>query len=160
MDLMTLALMGAVFVGAYFLMIRPQQKRLREQQEQAAKIAEGERVMLTSGVFGTVRHLGTKQAVIEVSPGVELTVVRQAIVRIVPAEEEEFEYADSETTVEAGSVAPAATIGSSPALGGIDDQPLPTPPAAGSVASPVADEPLGDPGLHTGGPARPDVEKQ
>ena len=94
MDLTTMVLLGAVFVGLYFIMIRPQQKRAKEHQAELARIAEGSRVMLTSGVLCTVRHLGTKQAVVEVSPGVELTILRQAIVRVVPAEEEEFEYAE------------------------------------------------------------------
>ena len=93
-QLTTMVLLGAVFVGLYFIMIRPQQKRAKEHQAELARIAEGSRVMLTSGVLCTVRHLGTKQAVVEVSPGVELTLLRQAIVRVVPAEEEEFEYAE------------------------------------------------------------------
>ena len=94
--LTTVLMFGALSVGGYFLMIRPQQKRAKEQQDMIARLAEGSRVMLTSGVFATVRHLGTKQAVVEVSPGVELTILRQAIVRTVPADEEEFEYSDSD----------------------------------------------------------------
>ena len=92
----TFALLGAAFIGLYFIMIRPQQKRVKEQQAQLAKIAEGSRVMLTSGVLCTVRQLGTQQAVVEVSPGEDLTILRQAMVRVVPADEEEFEYADLE----------------------------------------------------------------
>ena len=94
--LTTVLMFGALIVGGYFLMIRPQQKRAKEQQDMIARLAEGSRVMLTSGVFATVRHLGTKQAVVEVPPGVELTILRQAIVRTVPADEEEFEYSDSD----------------------------------------------------------------
>lgn len=94
--LTTVLMFGALIVGGYFLMIRPQQKRAKEQQDMIAKLGEGSRVMMTSGVFATVRHLGTKQAVVEVSPGVELTILRQAIVRTVPSEEEEFEYSDSD----------------------------------------------------------------
>lgn len=90
----TVLMFGALIVGGYFLMIRPQQKKAKQQQEMIAKLGEGDRVMLTSGVLATVRHLGTKQAIVEVSPGVELTILRQAIVRGVSAEEEEFEYSD------------------------------------------------------------------
>ncbi len=92
----TLLMFLALIVGGYLLIIRPQQKRAKEQQDMISRLVEGSRVMLTSGVFGTIRHLGTKQAIVEVSPGVELTILRQAIVRTIPAEEEEFEYDDSD----------------------------------------------------------------
>jgi preprotein translocase subunit YajC len=96
----TLLMFLALIVGGYLLIIRPQQKRAKEQQDMIARLVEGSRVMLTSGVFGTIRHLGTKQAIVEVSPGVELTILRQAIVRTIPAEEEEFEYDDSDDAVD------------------------------------------------------------
>ena len=51
-------LMGAVL---YFLMIRPQQKRAKEQQNLMSGLAEGSRVMLISGILGTIKHLGEKQ---------------------------------------------------------------------------------------------------
>ncbi len=92
----TVLMFGALLLGGYFLMIRPQQKRAKEQQDMISKLVEGSRVMLTSGVFATIKHMGAKQAIVEVSPGVELTILRQAIVRAVPAEEEEFEYSDDD----------------------------------------------------------------
>ena len=94
--LTTVLMFGALIIGGYFLMIRPQQKKAKEQQELIAKLGDGDRVMLTSGIFATIRHMGTKQAIVEVSPGVELTLLRQAIVRAVPADEEEFEYSDDD----------------------------------------------------------------
>jgi preprotein translocase subunit YajC len=50
--------------------------------------------MMSGGIFGTIRHMGDKQVVVEVSPGVELTFVRQAIIRPLKDDEDEFEYAD------------------------------------------------------------------
>ncbi len=94
MDFTTLALMAALFIGGYFILIRPQQKRAKAQQELLSKLEVGTRVLLNSGIIGTIRHLGERQAVVEVSPGVELTLLRQAIVRPTKPDEEEFEYAD------------------------------------------------------------------
>ena len=71
-----LVLMGAAF---YFLLIRPQQKRSKQQQEMTNSLEPGTRVMLSSGVFGTIRHLGERQAIIEIAPGIEMTVVKQAV---------------------------------------------------------------------------------
>ncbi len=83
--------MGAIF---YFLMIRPQQKRLKAHQETINQLAPGTRVLLTSGVFATVRHLGERQAIVELAPGVEVTLIKGNIARPTTPEEEEFEFAD------------------------------------------------------------------
>lgn len=92
---MDLILMIVAF-GAlmYFLMIRPQQKRVKEHQAAIGALAPGSRVLMTSGMFGTVRHLGERQAIVELAPGVEITVVKGNIARPITADEEEFEFAD------------------------------------------------------------------
>ena len=92
---MDLILMIVAF-GAlmYFLMIRPQQKRMKEHQNALGELTPGSRVLLTSGMFGTVRHLGERQAIIELAPGVEITLVKGNIARPTTADEEEFEFAD------------------------------------------------------------------
>ncbi|MDR1808266.1 MAG: preprotein translocase subunit YajC [Propionibacteriaceae bacterium] len=84
-----------IAVMFYFLMIRPAKKQQQKKQEMMSALQEGTRVMLTSGVYGTIRHLGERQAVIEISPGVDLTVLRAAISKPVGADEDEFEYADA-----------------------------------------------------------------
>jgi preprotein translocase subunit YajC len=81
--------------GMYFLMIRPAKRQQQAQQKLMDSLEVGSRVMLTSGVFGSIRHLGDRQAIIEISPGVDLTVLRRAIAKAVAPDEEEFEYADS-----------------------------------------------------------------
>jgi preprotein translocase subunit YajC len=94
MDPLTLAMVAVLIVVGYFLIIRPQQKRAKEQKALQDSLQAGSRVMMSGGIFGTLRHLGEKQVVVEVSPGVELTFVRQAIIRPLKDDEDEFEYAD------------------------------------------------------------------
>jgi len=96
---LTILMFVAIGVVFYFLMIRPARKQQKKQQEMMNSLGEGQRVMLGSGIYGTIRHLGEKQAVIEISPGVDLTVLRAAIRGAVSPDEEEFEYAD-ETEVQ------------------------------------------------------------
>lgn len=98
---MEMLLMLVVFVGAaYFLMIRPQQKRMREHQSQIDALQPGARVILSSGVFATLSHVADTQAIVELAPGVEVTILKQAIARVAKDDEEEFEFADEveETT--------------------------------------------------------------
>src|SRR5665647_108994 len=94
MDPLTLAMIAVLIVVGYFLIIRPQQKRTKEAAALQSSLQEGSRVMMSGGIFGTLKHLGDKQVVVEVSPGVELTFVRQAIIRPLKDDEDEFEYAD------------------------------------------------------------------
>jgi len=99
---MEMLLMLVIFVGAaYFLMIRPQQKRMREHQSQIDALQPGERVILTSGIFATLSHIADTQAIVELAPGVEVTILKQAIARVAKNDEEEFEFTDEvEETIE------------------------------------------------------------
>lgn len=83
-----------MFALMYFMVMRPQRKQMEKQREMLNQMGEGTRVMLTSGLFGTVRATGDNQAVIELAPGVDITVLKQAISRVVKPEDEEFEFAD------------------------------------------------------------------
>ena len=57
--MLELILMFGVFILImYFLMIRPQQKRMKEHQELVASLAPGSRVLMNSGMFGTIAHTG------------------------------------------------------------------------------------------------------
>ena len=97
-----LLLMLVLFAGAvYFLMIRPQQKRMREHQSQIDALQPGERVILTSGIFATLSHIADTQAIVELAPGVEVTILKQVIARVAKNDEEEFEFTDDvEETIE------------------------------------------------------------
>lgn len=50
----SLVFFGAIFAAMYFLLLRPQRKRLKETQTLQASIAEGDEVLLNSGIIGFV----------------------------------------------------------------------------------------------------------
>lgn len=78
----------------YFLIIRPQRKRMMQHQEMQSQLATGTRVLLTSGIFGTVVHVGERQLVVELAPGTEITVLKSNVARPANPDEEEFEFDD------------------------------------------------------------------
>ena len=82
-------MMVAMFAILYFLMIRPQQKRMQKHQEMQAALQPGERVLLTSGMFGTIVHTGEKQLIVELAPGVDVTVLKGNVAQRVTADDEE-----------------------------------------------------------------------
>ncbi len=73
-----------IFGLMYVLMIRPQQRKAKEQQALVSSISPGDEVVLNSGIFGRVNEVdGDDPSVlwIEVYDGVELKVLRSAVDR-------------------------------------------------------------------------------
>jgi preprotein translocase subunit YajC len=92
MDWSTIAMIALMGGAVYFLMIRPQQKRAKETANLMSSLEPGSRVMTISGIVGTIKYLGDKQAILEVSPGVEITMDKRAL--STQPVVDEFEYAD------------------------------------------------------------------
>lgn len=69
-------------VAFYFLLIRPQNKRRREQLQMQSSIEPGTRVLTTNGMYATVVSVDDDDVVLEVAPGVQPTFVKAAIMRV------------------------------------------------------------------------------
>jgi preprotein translocase subunit YajC len=67
----------------WLLMVRPQARRQRELRHMQSTLEVGDEVMLTSGVFGTVRGLDEDAAQVEIADGVTIRVVRGAVGQVV-----------------------------------------------------------------------------
>jgi preprotein translocase subunit YajC len=85
----TLIFIALLVAAFYFLILRPQRKRQQALQHTMSALSPGSRVMLGSGVFGTVVSVGPRQVVLEISPGAELTVLKQAVSKIVTEDDED-----------------------------------------------------------------------
>jgi len=123
----TLILVLLMVVAFYFLILRPQKKRQQAMQKVMRELEPGDRVLLGSGLFGTLVSIGDKQAVMEISPGVELTVLKQAIVRRATEADEDsvtedevgdeleatatYDTGDVQPVVRADADAPTSTYG-------------------------------------------------
>lgn len=97
----------------WFVLIRPQQQRVRRQQELVRSLEVGDEVVTAGGIFGRVVGLEDAVARIEVTPGVEMRILRVAVnARVgeegVPAvgagpAREVAEVTDSDEPVDGGS---------------------------------------------------------
>jgi preprotein translocase subunit YajC len=73
-----------VIAGAfYFLIIRPTQRRQRDQLAVVNALAPGARVMTTAGLFGTVVAVDDAEVSLEIAPGVVVRYVKAAIAKVV-----------------------------------------------------------------------------
>ena len=68
----------------WLLFVRPAQRRQREMGSMQRALAVGDEVMLTSGIFGTVRALEDDKISLEVADGVTVQVTRAAIGQVTP----------------------------------------------------------------------------
>ena len=80
-----LAFFAAIFAIFYFLLIRPQQKQKRERETMLSAVKPGDRVVMSSGLHGTVVKLSEHGVTLKVADQVRLEFDRAAIGRIVPA---------------------------------------------------------------------------
>lgn len=70
----------AVLVGLFYVLImRPQRNRQRKAVQTQSQVMPGQRVRTTAGMYGTVVSGDDRDVVIEIAPGVEVTMLRRAI---------------------------------------------------------------------------------
>ena len=83
-SLTTFAPLVLMFVVMYFLMIRPQQKRQKEQRSMMDALAKGDEVVTSGGLVGKVAKVGENYISLEISEGTEVVVQKPAIGLVLP----------------------------------------------------------------------------
>ncbi len=73
-----------MFVLLYFLMIRPQMKRAKEQKQMIESLQKGDEVITSGGVLGRITRLGDAYVSLEIAPETEISVQRAAVQTILP----------------------------------------------------------------------------
>ena len=81
--IMSLVPFAAMFAVVYFLMIRPQQKRMKEQQTMLSGLKDGDEVLTTSGIIGKVSGITDKVVTIEVDKNVRVKMLKSQISQII-----------------------------------------------------------------------------
>lgn len=71
-----------IFVLFYFLMIRPQQKRMKAHQAMLKALKRGDEVVLSNGMVGKVTRVEENEAMVDIAQGVSVRVVRSMIAEV------------------------------------------------------------------------------
>jgi preprotein translocase subunit YajC len=84
--LIPFVLLGGLF---YFMILRPQQRRQRAQQELINAISEGDEIITTAGIYGVVMAIDDEEGTVTVAiaPGTEIKLLRAGIGRRVTVDE-------------------------------------------------------------------------
>lgn len=77
-----------VFVLFYFMLIRPQQLRQKKAKEMLEALKKGDKVVTSSGIWGTVTNLGKQTVTLQIGDNTKVKIQRDSISRIRGDEED------------------------------------------------------------------------
>jgi preprotein translocase subunit YajC len=78
--IITFGILGVMF---YFLLIRPQQKQRKDQENLIKNVKTGDKVLLNSGIFGIVTNVKEKSLMVKIADNVKVEVLKSAIGSVV-----------------------------------------------------------------------------
>jgi len=71
-----------IFVIFYFLLIRPQQKKQKELKALLDTLKKGDKIVTTSGIWGTVANLGKETVTLQIADNTKIRMQRENIARV------------------------------------------------------------------------------
>ncbi len=75
-----LTLLGVLFFIFYFVLIRPQQKRVKQHSEMMKSLQKGNKVITSGGIIGTIiKFEGDDVIVVEIAQGVRVRIAKTSI---------------------------------------------------------------------------------
>jgi preprotein translocase subunit YajC len=68
-----------IFVIFYFLLIRPQNKRMKQHREMVAGVQRGDTVVTQGGIIGKATKVGDDEVTVEIAEGVKVKVIKSTL---------------------------------------------------------------------------------
>ena len=78
--IVTFGILGVMF---YFLLIRPQQKQRKDQENLIKNVKTGDKILLNSGIFGIVSNVKDKTLMVKIADNVKVEVLKSAVGSVV-----------------------------------------------------------------------------
>jgi preprotein translocase subunit YajC len=66
----------------YFLLIKPQQKQLKERQKMLSNLKVGDKVLTAGGIIGTISSLNNDQIEVEIAKNVKVTMLKSSVTSV------------------------------------------------------------------------------
>ncbi|MBA2650050.1 MAG: preprotein translocase subunit YajC [Legionella sp.] len=80
----SLIMIAAIFVLFYFMLIRPQNKRAKEQKNLLARLKKGDEVITSGGMLGKIVSLDDQYIRVSPAEGIEISLQKSAVVTVLP----------------------------------------------------------------------------
>jgi preprotein translocase subunit YajC len=78
----------AIAAVMWFLLIRPQRQRLAAQRQLVAELTPDQQVVTAGGMFGTVRSIAADHVMLEIAPGTQVRIAKEAVTGVLRKDEE------------------------------------------------------------------------
>lgn len=82
---MELILPLLLLAAMWFLLILPQQRRMKAQKLMQANLKVGDDIITTAGIYGTITELEDESILVEVSEGIEMRMAKGAVMKVIAA---------------------------------------------------------------------------
>jgi preprotein translocase subunit YajC len=79
----SVVLIGGMCVMFYLLLIRPQSKQRKEQENLLKNVKTGDRILMTNGIFGIIANVKEKSFIIKIADNVKIEVLKSAVTSVV-----------------------------------------------------------------------------
>jgi len=83
-SLVTLISLFFIFIIFYLLLIRPQAKRAKEHKQTIESLQRGDEIITSGGILGLITNVSESYVIVEIAPGIEVTVFKQAVQTLLP----------------------------------------------------------------------------
>ena len=84
-----------VFGALIIFLMRSQRRRQRATMDTQRQVMDGSKIRTTFGLYGTVMSGDDKNVMVEIAPGVQVKLLRQAIAAVVPDEDSDGGFASA-----------------------------------------------------------------
>jgi preprotein translocase subunit YajC len=89
-DIMTIVPLILIFVVFYFLLIRPQQKKVKEHRDMVTNLRRGDKIVTSGGIIGTITKVVSEGEIqLEIAEGVRVRCARGMIASLYARGDEE-----------------------------------------------------------------------
>lgn len=93
--MMTVVTFGLVFLIFYFLILRPQNKRQKEQTRMQESLSKGDRVVTIGGIRGSIAAVKEDTVVLKVDDNTKMEFNRSAVSSVVTADSKDKEKSEN-----------------------------------------------------------------
>ena len=76
--------LAIMFIALYLILIRPQQKRVKDHRNMVSQLSKGDEVVTTGGILGRITKVGDNFITLEIANNLEISVQKQAVQSLMP----------------------------------------------------------------------------
>jgi len=82
-----LFMMVIIFGIFYFILIRPQQKKVKEHKKMVDELKKGDKIVTSGGIYGMVEGVGVNTLTVKIAEGTNVKIARSSVATVLTEEE-------------------------------------------------------------------------